>query len=50
MVSEGEIEKYIQPILERQYQINQYVIETICKRIKEINKTFIKKGCKINKK
>lgn len=36
MVSEGEIEKYIQPILERQYQINQYVIETICKRIKEI--------------
>lgn len=38
MVSEAEIERYIQPILERQYEINNYVIGTIAKRINEIGK------------
>ena len=36
MVTDAELEKYIQPILERQYQINNYVIGVIAKRIKEI--------------
>lgn len=36
MVSESEIERYIQPILERQYEINNFVIGKIAHRIKEI--------------
>lgn len=36
MISQAELEKYITPILERQYQINNYVIGIIAKRIKEI--------------
>ena len=36
MISEAELEMYIQPILERQAEINNYVIGVIAKRIKEI--------------
>ena len=36
MISEAELERYIQPILERQYEINRYVVGIIAKRIKEI--------------
>lgn len=36
MLSENAIENLIQPIVERQQRINEYVIKTICDRIKEI--------------
>ena len=36
MLSEDAIEKLMQPIIDRQENINNYVIELICKRIKEI--------------
>lgn len=36
MLSEDAIEKLIQPIITRQEKINEYVIKTICERIKEI--------------
>lgn len=36
MLSEEAIEKLIQPIINRQEKINEYVIQTICERIKEI--------------
>lgn len=36
MLSENAIENLVRPIVERQQKINEYVIETICDRIKEI--------------
>lgn len=36
MLSENAIENLVQPIVERQQRINEYVIKTICDRIKEI--------------
>ena len=36
MVTEAEIEKYIQPILDRQVEINRYVVGVIAERVKEI--------------
>lgn len=36
MLSDREIDKLIQPLIDRQSHINSYVIETIAKRIKEI--------------
>lgn len=38
MLSEDAIEKLVQPIVERQTAINNYVIQLIAKRIKEIGK------------
>ena len=36
MLSEDAIENLVQPIVERQQAINEYVIKTICRRVKEI--------------
>lgn len=36
MLSENAIENLVRPIVERQQRINEYVIKTICDRIKEI--------------
>lgn len=36
MLSEDAIDNLVQPIVERQQAINEYVIKTICRRVKEI--------------
>ena len=36
MLSEDAIQNLIKPIIDRQEKINEYVIKTICDRIKEI--------------
>lgn len=41
MISESELERYIQPILERQYEINNFVISKIAHRIKEIGEVKV---------
>jgi len=41
MISESELERYIQPILERQYEINNFVIGKIAQRIKEIGEVKV---------
>ena len=36
MLSEDAIQNLIKPIINRQEKINEYVIKTICERIREI--------------
>ena len=36
MLSENAIENLVEPIVKRQQQIDEYVIKTICERIKAI--------------